>query len=67
MIVAFDDNGWEDYISRATDNKTLTRINRLIEEAARDPSSGTGNRNGCGATCPATGRDGSTRLMRSIP
>jgi toxin YoeB len=42
MNVAFDDNGWEDYISWAADTKTLTRINRLIEEAARDPSSGTG-------------------------
>lgn len=42
MNVAFDDNGCEDYISWATDTKTLTRINRLIAEAARDPGSGTG-------------------------
>ena len=42
MRIAFTPHGWDDYVSWADDRKTLKRINRLIEEAARDPGSGTG-------------------------
>ncbi|MGA1835911.1 Txe/YoeB family addiction module toxin [Herbiconiux sp. 11R-BC] len=41
--VAFDSNGWEDYLHWQTqDRKTLKRINLLIVDALRDPFSGTG-------------------------
>ena len=42
MKIAFSSHGWDDYVSSADDRKTLKRINRLIEEAARDPGTGTG-------------------------
>ena len=42
MKIAFTRHGWNDYVSWADDRKTLKRINRLIEEAARDPGAGTG-------------------------
>ena len=42
MKIAFTSNGWDDYVSWAEDRRTLKRINRLIEEAARDPGQGTG-------------------------
>jgi len=35
-------HGWEDYCSWAGDRKALSRINRLITEAVRDPGAGTG-------------------------
>lgn len=41
-MIAFTDRGWEDYTSWVGDRKMLLRINRLIEEAERDPASGTG-------------------------
>jgi toxin YoeB len=40
--IAFTLNGWEDYSSWVGDRKTLSRINRLITEAVRDPGLGTG-------------------------
>jgi toxin YoeB len=41
--VAFDPNGWEDYMSWQTqDRKTLKRINQLITDALRDPFAGIG-------------------------
>jgi toxin YoeB len=40
VTIAFEKNGWEDYCSWADDRKTLRRINRMIDEAARDPSAG---------------------------
>jgi toxin YoeB len=40
--VVFTPKAWEDYTSWADDRKTLRRINRLIEEAARDPAVGIG-------------------------
>jgi toxin YoeB len=41
--VAFDPNGWEDYVHWQTqDRKTLTRINQLITDALRDPFAGIG-------------------------
>ena len=42
MKIVFTPNGWKDYSSWAGDRKTLTRINRLITEATRDPGAGTG-------------------------
>ena len=42
MIIAFEKNGWEDYCSWAEDRKALRRINRMIDEAVRDPSVGIG-------------------------
>jgi toxin YoeB len=40
--IVFTPHGWEDYASWAGDRKILTRTNRLITEAARDPGVGTG-------------------------
>jgi toxin YoeB len=40
--IVFTTHGWEDYTSWAGDRKALTRINRLIVEAARDPGAGLG-------------------------
>jgi toxin YoeB len=40
--IVFTRNGWEDCCSWVGDRKALTRINRLISEAARDPGTGTG-------------------------
>jgi toxin YoeB len=41
--VAFDPNGWEDYVYWQTqDRKTLKRINQLITDALRDPFAGIG-------------------------
>ena len=42
MRAIFEDRGWREYVSRAGDRKMLERINRLIQEAARDPAAGTG-------------------------
>lgn len=42
MIVQFSDEGWADYCSWVDQRKMLTRINRLIKEAFRTPSEGTG-------------------------
>ncbi|HYT09507.1 MAG TPA: Txe/YoeB family addiction module toxin [Mycobacteriales bacterium] len=42
MKIVFTPNGWEDDSSWVGDRKTLTRISRLITEAARDPGAGTG-------------------------
>lgn len=42
MKVAFTDGGWEDYCSWCGDRKALQRINRMIDEAQRDPSTGIG-------------------------
>lgn len=36
--LAFDSNGWEDFVSWQTqDRKTLKRINMLVADALRDP------------------------------
>ena len=42
MRIVFTSHGWEDYTSWAGDRKALQRINRLLDEAARDPGSGAG-------------------------
>jgi toxin YoeB len=41
--IAFDPNGWEDYVYWQTqDRKTLRRINLLIADVIRDPFTGIG-------------------------
>ena len=40
--IAFTPHRWADYSGWVGDRKTLTRMNRLITAAARDPGSGTG-------------------------
>lgn len=41
--LAFDPNGWEDYVYWQTqDRKTLKRINLLIADVLRDPFDGIG-------------------------
>jgi len=41
--LAFDPNGWEDYVYWQTqDRKTLKRINQLITDVLRDPFTGIG-------------------------
>jgi toxin YoeB len=42
MKITFTREGWRDYTSWADDRKILRRINRLINETARDPAVGTG-------------------------
>jgi toxin YoeB len=41
-VIKFTSDGWEDYCTWAGDRKILKRINRLIDEAERNPASGTG-------------------------
>jgi toxin YoeB len=40
--ISFTRDGWEDYTSWANERTILKRINRMIEEAARDPATGIG-------------------------
>jgi toxin YoeB len=40
--ISFTHDGWEDYTSWANERTILQRINRMIEEAARDPATGIG-------------------------
>jgi toxin YoeB len=41
--IAFDPNGWEDYVYWQTQGrKTLKRVNQLIADAQRDPFAGVG-------------------------
>ena len=41
--LAFDPNGWEDYVYWQTqDRRTLKRINQLIADVVRDPFTGIG-------------------------
>jgi toxin YoeB len=43
--LVFTPNGWEDYTYwQRTDRTTLRRVNRLLENALRDPFSGIGKR-----------------------
>ena len=42
MNIVFDKSGWEDYTSWAGEPKIIRRINRMIEEATRDPGQGIG-------------------------
>ena len=40
MKISFTRDGWEDYTSWTNERTILKRINRMIEEAARDPGIG---------------------------
>jgi toxin YoeB len=40
--ISFTRDGWEDYISWTNERTILKRINRMIEEAIRDPAVGIG-------------------------
>jgi toxin YoeB len=40
--VVFAQQGWDDYCSWVDDRKTLRKINRMIDEAVRDPGVGIG-------------------------
>ena len=43
MKISFSDDGWEDYQHWTNnDPKTLTRLNKLVEECRRTPFKGTG-------------------------
>ncbi len=42
MKIGFTRDGWEDYTSWANERTILKRLNRMIEEAARDPGIGIG-------------------------
>lgn len=43
MRLVFTSNGWDDYLHwQTTDRATLKRVNRLIEDALRDPTAGLG-------------------------
>lgn len=42
MRIVFTTHGCEDYTSWAGDRKVLLRINRLLDEAGRDPGAGVG-------------------------
>lgn len=42
MNIVFDKSGWEDYTSWAGEPRMIRRINRMFEEARRDPSQGIG-------------------------
>jgi toxin YoeB len=41
-VIRFTGRGWSDCTSWSDDRKALRRINRLIEEAVRDPGEGVG-------------------------
>lgn len=44
MLKVFTDAAWNDYLYwQGQDRKTLKRINRLIQEASKDPFRGIGN------------------------
>jgi toxin YoeB len=40
--IGFTRDGWDDYTSWAGERAILNRINRMIEESARDPGHGIG-------------------------
>ena len=42
MRVIFSKQGWDEYTSWVEDREILRKINRLIDEAARDPATGVG-------------------------
>ena len=43
MTIAFDSNGWEDYMYwQKTDKKMLARVNQLIKDITRMPYEGLG-------------------------
>ena len=42
MKISFTRDGWDDYISWSNEQSILKRVNRMIEEAARDSAVGIG-------------------------
>ena len=42
MRIVFTPEGWEDYCSWSDQRKVLHRLNRMLDEARRDPGSGIG-------------------------
>lgn len=43
MRLVFTPHGWEDYLHwQATDRQTLKRLNRLVQDALRQPDAGIG-------------------------
>lgn len=42
MRLVFTPEGWEDYTSWSGERKVLHRVNRMIDEALRDPGTGIG-------------------------
>ncbi len=42
MKTVFSDDGWDDYCSWVGDRRTFLRVNRMIEEAKRNPGDGIG-------------------------
>ncbi len=42
MKISLTREGWEDYTSWAVERSILKRINRMIEDATRDPGTGIG-------------------------
>ncbi|PWJ55859.1 toxin YoeB [Quadrisphaera granulorum] len=42
MRLVFTEEGWQDYETWVDQRKVLLRINRMLEEAKRDPGSGIG-------------------------
>lgn len=60
-LLIWTDNGWDDYLWwQEQDKKTLRRINKLIEDAKRQPFDGLVSRNPLKVTFPDTGPGGST-------
>ena len=58
--LVFTPHGWEDYTYwLAADRSTLKRINRLIDDALRDPVAGIGNLSHFVICSPVRGLDGS--------
>ena len=55
MKVGFTRDGWTDYTSWANERTILKRINRMIEEAARDPATGIGKPERLSHICPDIG------------
>ncbi len=75
MKISFARDGWEDYTSWVNERSILKRINRMIEEAARDPGTGIGkperlSNNLAGLTGSAhrsTGRPGGSARRTAAP
>jgi Txe/YoeB family toxin of Txe-Axe toxin-antitoxin module len=52
--ISFTRDGWEDYTSWTNEQTILKRINRMIEEAARDPATAASPTNTASFTSSAT-------------
>jgi toxin YoeB len=62
MRLVFTPNGWEDYTFwLSTDRATLKRINRVLDDIARDPFAGIGKPEQLRHALAGGGRDASMR------